>query len=137
MRALVLPVVIALTAPPAHSAEQPDSYAVRVAIERQLAALRQDDAQRAFAEAAPQLREQFTDSAAFLRMMQEQFPVIAQATVADFDDLRDTSYGPVQLLKLIDRRGEPWLAFFIMQRGGDGIWRVANVVTVRLPSTPA
>ncbi|MDJ1157107.1 DUF4864 domain-containing protein [Chelatococcus sp. SYSU_G07232] len=137
MRGLALPLTIALAVSPASAMEQADSLAVRVAIEQQMTALQRDDAQAAFAAAAPQLRQQFADSESFMRMIHEQFPVIARPQIVSFGDLRHTSYGLAQLLNLVDERGEPWIALFLMDRGEDGVWRVANVVTVRLPSLPA
>jgi hypothetical protein len=40
------------------------------------------------------------------------------------------------MVRLSDSKGEPWLAFFIMDKAGKD-WRIANVVMVKLPSVEA
>ena len=69
-------------------------------------------------------------------MIRSQFPAILTARIASFGDMRETSYGTAQMVTLSDTRGEPWLAFFLMDRDGNE-WRVANVVLVKLPTVEA
>lgn len=132
MRALLMASVIALGFTPAVALERTDVTAVRLTISQQMDALKKDDATAAFAIVAPKLKARFADSDSFMMMVREQFPVIIKPQIVSFDEIRQTSYGLTQMLRLVDARGEPWLAFFVMDRGKNGRWSVANVVTVRL-----
>src|SRR4249920_1233869 len=88
-------------------AEQASTLAVRAVIERQIDALRKDDAQAAFAFVAPRLKQRFADSAMYMRVIRSQFPAILTARIASFGDMRETSYGTAQMVTLSDTRGEP------------------------------
>jgi phage/plasmid primase-like uncharacterized protein len=134
MRALAVGFLIALGATPAIAVERTDVTAVRLTIQQQMNALKQDDASTAFAIVSPKLKARFSDSSSFMAMVREQFPVIVNPQLVSFDEIRQTSYGLTQMVRLVDSKGEPWLAFFIMDRGKNGRWGVANVVTVRMPT---
>jgi hypothetical protein len=116
--------------------QQASVMAVRTVIERQIEALRRDDAQTAFAFVAPRLKQRFVDSGSYMRVIREQFAAILTAKAFSFGDMRETSYGTAQVVSLSDPNGEPWLAFFLMDRDASE-WRVANVVLVRLPTIEA
>ncbi|CAH1667577.1 DUF4864 domain-containing protein [Chelatococcus asaccharovorans] len=137
MRALLLASMIALGVSPAVALDRTEVTAVRLTISQQMDALKKEDATAAFAIVSPKLKARFTDSKSFMTMVREQFPVIINPQLVSFDDIQQTSYGLTQLLRLVDARGEPWLAFFVMERDKKGRWGVANVVTVRLPSYEA
>jgi phage/plasmid primase-like uncharacterized protein len=134
MRAFAVGFLIALGATPAIAVERTDVTAVRLTIQQQMNALKQDDASTAFAIVSPKLKARFSDSSSFMAMVREQFPVIVNPQLVSFDEIRQTSYGLTQMVRLVDSKGEPWLAFFIMDRGKNGRWGVANVVTVRMPT---
>jgi phage/plasmid primase-like uncharacterized protein len=134
MRALAVAFLIALGATPASAVERTDVTAVRLTIQQQMNALKQDDASTAFAIVSPKLKARFSDSSSFMAMVREQFPVIVNPQLVSFDEIRQTSYGLTQMVRLVDSKGEPWLAFFVMDRGKNGRWGVANVVTVRMPT---
>jgi hypothetical protein len=112
------------------------SAPVRTLIERQIEAVKQDDAQTAFQAIAPKLKQKFANGDTYLKVVRAQFPALAEARIVDFGDMRDTSYGKAQMVRLSDSKGEPWLAFFIMDKAGKD-WRIANVVMVKLPSVEA
>ncbi len=96
--------------------ERAAMQSVRAVIERQIEALRRDDANAAFAQMAPRLKEKFGDGDAYLRVIHAQFPAILNARIVSFGDLRETSFGTAQAVNLSSGSGEQWLAFFLMDR---------------------
>lgn len=125
---------LAFQADPALQAVQATSTAVRSVIERQIDAVRKQDANSAFAVVAPKLKQQFANGKTYLNVIKAQFPAIADARLVAFGDLRETSFGTAQLVTISDARGEPWVAFFLMDQD-KGEWRIGNVVMIKMPST--
>jgi Domain of unknown function (DUF4864) len=148
MRALALVLGILVTASPAAAADrivpvlQVDPEAkiekmavpVRSIIEQQMIAVRQANAAAAFASVAPKLQQTFATGENYLRFFRAQFPGIASGHIISFGDLRETSFGMAQMVRISGERGEPWLALFIMDEVDNGDWRIANVVVVKVPS---
>lgn len=126
---------IAFQSDPTLQAAQASVVAVRNVIARQIDAVQKDDAKTAFSVVTPKLKEQFPNGKAYLQVIRSQFPAIAKAKLVSFGDLRETSFGTAQMVNLSDDKGEPWLAFFLMDQGKPGDWRISNVVMVKLPST--
>jgi hypothetical protein len=106
---------------------------VRAVIERQIDAVREANADAAFASVAPKLKAHFTTGENYLRFFKTQFPGLASGRIITFGDLRETSFGYTQAVRVSDGQGVPWLAFFLMDEV-NGDWRIANVVVVRMPS---
>ena len=106
---------------------------VRALIERQIDAVREANADAAFEAVAPKLKEHFTTGENYLRFFKAQFPGLASGRIITFGDLRETSFGFAQSVRVSDEHGMPWLAFFLMDEV-NGDWRIANVVVVKMPS---
>ncbi|GGC56306.1 hypothetical protein GCM10010994_14020 [Chelatococcus reniformis] len=125
---------------PAQSAlgAQPAStLAVQKVIARQIDAVRQADAKTAFSVVSPKLRKQFTTDTAYLKVVNRQFPAIADARIVAFGELKKTSFGLTQLVEISDSSGQPWMAFFLVDAGKAGQWRIANVVMIKMPAQEA
>lgn len=117
--------------------EVPAAPVVRKIVAKQIEAVRQDDAKAAFAAITPKLKQQFVNGQSYLRVIRAQFPALGDARLVSFGELRETSFGFAQMVRLSNARGEPWLAFFLMDRDKAGAWRIGNVVMVKQPSTEA
>jgi hypothetical protein len=106
-----------------------DELAVRSTVQGQLAAFAADDAKRAFAYAAPNVREALGTAAAFMAMVREAYPVVYRpASVAFLKP--DNNHGQVsQRVQMVDATGEHWLATYSLQRSRKG-WLITGCVVV-------
>jgi hypothetical protein len=121
----------------APSAQPAALLAVQKVIARQIEAVRQADAKAAFSVVSPKLRKQFTTDVAYLKVVNRQFPAIADARIVAFGDLKKTSFGLAQLVEISDSSGQPWMALFLVDPGKAGQWRIANVVMIKVPAQEA
>ena len=106
---------------------------LRNVITQQVDAVREEKADLAFAAVAPRLKEIFSTGENYLQFFRSQFPGIATGRIIVFGDLRETPFGMTQMVRISDNKGEPWLAFFLMDQV-ENEWRIANVVVVKMPS---
>lgn len=103
-----------------------EARAVRAVIQAQLDALAADDAERAFAQAAPAIRQQFGQAERFVAMVKQHYPVVYQpATVRFLRPLR-VDGELTQGVLFTDAKGRSWLAAYRMERQSDGGWRIAG-----------
>jgi hypothetical protein len=105
---------------------------IRAVVERQLEAVRQANSAAAYDAVAPSLKKQFGSGEKYLRSFKAQLPRIAEGRIIDFGDLRETSFGYAQAVRISDARGEPWFALFLMD-DVNGQWRISNIVAVKMP----
>ena len=103
---------------------------VRQVVKQQLDALAAEDAGRAFALAAPDLRTQFGSAEAFLATMREEYPMLLHPSRVLF--LKPATDGRVatQKVRLTDDSGSAWSLLYLLNRQQDDQWRItACVVT--------
>ena len=105
---------------------------IRAVIERQIEAVRQANSAAAYDAVAPSLKKQFGTGEKYLRSFKAQFPRIAEGRIIGFGDLRETSFGYAQAVRISDALGEPWFALFLMDEV-NGQWRIRNIVAVKMP----
>jgi hypothetical protein len=120
--------VLLLVAIPAGAQEQEltaaDHAAIRTVIERQLEALRQDDAAAAFAFASPMIQAKFGTPEVFLNMVKTAYQPVYRPRYVAFRDLRMQQGIPTQPVFLIGPDGVPVTATYIMQKQPDGVWKI-------------
>jgi hypothetical protein len=109
-----------------------DSAAIRAVIREQLDALARDDAVRAFALATSGIRARFGTPRAFMDMVRSQYAVVYRPQRVDFDKPVTIEGQVMQPVRLLDAKGEPWLALYPMQRQRDGSWRIDGCQLARL-----
>jgi hypothetical protein len=134
MRALLL---VALAFAPLASAQVEPTAAdwteIKRVIAAQRAALIDDDAERAFAFAAPSIRRHFGDSATFMRMVREGYAALLDARYVEFLDGAVIGGDVVQPLRLVLPDGTVMVAIYGMLREPGGRWRIGSCVIA--PST--
>ena len=109
-----------------------DRVAIRTVIERQLDALRQDDAASAFALASPEIQAKFETPERFLTMVRTSYQPVYRPRQVVFRDLTTLEGQPTQAVLLVGPDGVPVLALYPMQQQPDGSWKTAGCYLVPL-----
>ena len=120
----------ALAAAPASA--DPARDAAQSVIQSQLDAFQAADVQTAFSFAAPSIQEIFRSPDAFGRMVRRGFPMVWAPSSTEFLEAEATPSGLTQRLRIIDLRGQPWIAEYQMVEV-DGAWRIAAVRVLEDP----
>ena len=119
--ALVFAFAMPAAAQPAITGE--DLAEIRAVINRQIEAFRRDDAQEAFKLVSPAVQETFGTPERFLDVVRASYGAMVRPTAVVFLGLTMMGEEAVQRVKLTDRGGAVWLAYYAMQRQNDGSWR--------------
>ena len=105
-----------------------DRAAIRAVIEAQLAAFARDDAEAAFAFAAPAIQAKFGDAETFLAMVRAAYRPVWRPAETRFRALETSGARPVQEVFIVGPDGAAWIALYPMVRGPGGAWRIAGCV---------
>jgi Domain of unknown function (DUF4864) len=131
MRAVVILFATLLAILPAQ-AQEPLPAAVqaeiRTVIERQLDALKRDDAITAFGLAAPVLRAKYGTPERFMAAVQKDFASIYRPRTVTYEDIAFAAGKPVQKMFLVGADGKAAQAYFSMEKQANGAWRVGALV---------
>jgi hypothetical protein len=119
--ALCLGFVLPAAAQPAITGE--DLAEIRAVINRQIDAFRRDDAQEAFKLVSPAVQETFGTPERFLDVVRASYGAMVRPQAVVFLGLTVMGEDAVQRVKITDRSGAQWLAYYAMQRQKDGSWR--------------
>jgi len=103
-----------------------DADAIRRVIEAQIAAFRQDDAERAFALATPGIRATFGTAQKFLEMVRTSYAVVYRPRTVAFDAPVLADGEVVQAVRMTDAEGQAWIALYPMRKQPDGSWKTAG-----------
>ena len=103
-----------------------DHTAIQTVIEQQLAAFRQDDAAGAFAFASPAIQAKFGTPEGFLHMVQTAYQPVYRPRHVVFKELQILDGVPTQSVLLVGPDGVPVMAFYIMQKLPDEVWKIAG-----------
>ena len=103
-----------------------DHTAIQTVIEQQLAAFRHDDAAGAFALASPAIQEKFGTPEGFLHMVQTTYQPVYRPRHVVFKELQILDGVPTQSVLLVGPDGVPVMAFYIMQKLPDEVWKIAG-----------
>jgi len=109
-----------------------DRTAIRMTIERQLAAFQRDDDAAAFAYAAPSIREKFGTPENFMAMVRIGYEPVYRPREVEFHEIAVLEGAPTQEVLLVDRNGIAWLAYYPMQRQPDGRWLIEGCILRRI-----
>lgn len=107
--------------------------AIQKTIGEQLAALRAGDAVRAYAFAAPGIRDRFQDAPTFMRMVQDSYAPLLDARYTEFLDGAVIDGRTIQPLRLVLADDTVLVALYEMQRDDTGVWHIAGCALA--PST--
>lgn len=109
-----------------------DQAAIRMTIERQLAAFQRDDGTTAFTYAAPSIREQFGTPDNFMNMVRTGYDPVYRPREVEFHDIVALDGAPTQEVLVVDRNGVAYLAYYLMQHQPDGRWLIKGCVLRRI-----
>lgn len=125
---LIMPLMLFVLVLPVFAQQQEltpaDHTAIRTVIEHQLAAFRQDDAAGAFALASPQIQTKFGTPEIFLNTVKTTYQPVYRPRYVAFKELRLMEGMPTQDVFLIGPDGVSVTALYIMQKQGDGAWKI-------------
>jgi hypothetical protein len=104
-----------------------DRAAIRLVIERQLQAFRDDDAVGAFAVASPEIQAKYRTPENFLRIVKRFYqPVYRPRHEGGFTKPYIIDGQLTQPVLLVGPDGEFYLALYVMQKQPDGRWTIAG-----------
>ena len=107
-----------------------DEKAVQAVVQSQLAAFANDDADKAFSYAAPELRKTIGNASAFMAMVRNGYPVVYRPASVAFLKPEGTGNDVVQRVQMLDASGTSYLAVYSLQRQKDKTWRISGCVVV-------
>ncbi len=102
----------------------PEKRAIRSVIEAQINAFRSDDGERAFGYASPHIRGLFRTADNFMAMVRNGYQPVYRPRTVRFGDLVEDEGTLVQKVFVTAPDGTEVLALYVMERQGDGSWRV-------------
>ena len=131
LAACLLAVCMAMLGMPAHATalSAADEQNVRATVQGQLEAFAADDADRAFAYAAPNVRAAVGTAAAFMAMVRKAYPVVYRPASVAFLKPESSGDQVIQRVQMQDAAGGAWLAVYSLQRGGKA-WLITGCVVV-------
>jgi len=123
MGAIALALALANAASPARA----DEEAVRATITAQLEAFRADDAEAAYAYAAPSIKRLFPTAERFITMVRRGYGPVYDARMPVFLRSRELGAGRfAQEVGFTDEDGAAWTALYTLEEQDDGTWRIAG-----------
>lgn len=103
-----------------------DVTAARAVVQAQLDAIAAGDAEGAFGYAAPGIRAKLGSAEAFLTMVRRGYPAVDQPASIAFLTPEWVDDVLVQQVRLTDRLGKLWIAFYQLERQPDRSWRITG-----------
>ena len=107
-----------------------DAREVQLVVRAQLDAFASDDAERAFALAAPSIQQMFGTPDQFMQMVRTGYAVVYRPASVTFLTPKPADKVIVQPVHMTDGRGGSWLAMYRVQKQKDKSWRIAGCVLV-------
>lgn len=104
-------------------------------IERQLDAFAHDDAEGAYALAAPGIKAMFPDSETFMAMVRESYAPVYRHRGVEFGAFADEGDKLQQTLTIVDNDNEVWTAIYLLERQPEGAWRISGCVLTKSSDT--
>lgn len=107
-----------------------DEKSVRSVIQAQLAAFARDDAVAAFSYAAPNVRKAMGSPAVFLKLVQNDYPVVYRHASVAFLKPEGQANSAIQRVQMDDASGDSWLATYTLQRQKNNSWLITGCSVV-------
>jgi hypothetical protein len=108
-----------------------DREAIRQVIMQQLDAFQRDDEVEAFSYAAPSIQAQFKTPAEFMRMVRSAYQAVYRPRSKEFLEVLVTDGQVVQPLQVVAPDASVLVAYHLMERQPDGMWRISGCVLGR------
>lgn len=103
----------------------------RVLIEKQLDAFARDDAEGAYALAAPGIKAIFPDSDTFMEMVRNSYAPVYRHRSVEFGDFVDDGEKGEQALTIVDEDNDVWTAVYLLARQPDGTWKTTGCILTK------
>jgi hypothetical protein len=114
-----------------------DAQAIQRVIQGQMDAFRADDWTKAFAYAAPSIRQKFQSPQIFSQMVTQAYQPVYRPKGVEFRELKPSEFGPTQEVFVVGPDGIGYLAYYTMEKQPDGTWRISGCYLVRVPDQSA
>ena len=109
-----------------------DKVIIRQAIEKQLQAFQENDADSAFAFASPTIQQQFATPEKFMSAVENEYQAVYRPRAVMFRGFKTIDNYPAQVLILMDEKGDLTQAIYVMQYQRDRTWRIHGCFLVPL-----
>ena len=109
--------------------------AIRNVILGQLNAFKQDDAEKAFSFAAPEIRRIFKSPQIFLHMVRKSYQAVYRPRSFEFRKMQRIEGQIVQPLAVVGPSGVKETALYVMEKQADGIWKIGACIMASEPGT--
>lgn len=119
----------------AQSVATQDIAEIRNMIIGQIAAFREDDAEKAFSFAAPEIRKIFRTPEMFLYMVRKSYQAVYRPRKYEFRTIRNIDGKVVQPVTIVGPTGVTETALYIMEKQPDGTWRIGACIMAREPGS--
>jgi hypothetical protein len=119
----------------AHGVATQDIAEIRNMIIGQIAAFREDDAEKAFSFAAPEIRKIFRTPEMFLYMVRKSYQAVYRPRKYEFRTIRNIDGKVVQPVTIVGPTGVTETALYIMEKQPDGTWRMGACIMAREPGS--
>lgn len=112
-----------------------DIAEIRNTIIAQIAAFREDDAEKAFSFAAPEIRKIFRTPEMFLYMVRKSYQSVYRPQKYEFRTTRNIDGKVVQPVTIVGPAGVTETALYIMEIQPDGTWRIGACIMAQEPGS--
>jgi hypothetical protein len=103
-----------------------DEAAIQDVIVSQMEAFKRDDAEAAYAFAAPSIKSLFPTPEVFIRMVQRGYWPVYRPREVTFVEASFVGTRTIQQVRIVGENGQTVVAAYIMERQEDGSWRIAG-----------
>jgi hypothetical protein len=115
----------------AASAEELTAARSHAIVERQFDAFERDDAEAAYALAAPAIKEIFVDADHFLAMVRDRYPPVYRHRSVEFGAFEESGHEASLQATLVDNDNVVWTALYSLSREENGDWLISGCVLVK------
>ena len=112
-----------------------DIAEIRNMIIGQISAFRDDDAEKAFSFAAPEIRKIFRTPEMFLYMVRKSYRAVYRPQKYEFRTIRKIDGKVVQPVTILGPSGVTETALYIMALQPDGTWRIGACIMAQEPGS--
>jgi Domain of unknown function (DUF4864) len=113
------------------SAEDLTAASSRTLVERQFDAFEHDDAQAAYALAAPTIKDMFSDADHFMAMVRDHYAPVYRHRSAEFGTFKEEGDEASLEATLVDNDNVVWTALYSFRRVPNGDWLISGCVLAK------
>jgi len=112
-------------------AEELTAARSRAIVERQFDAFERDDADAAYALAAPTIKEMFSDSDRFMAMVRDHYAPVYRHRSVEFGAFEQSGDDASLEATLVDNDNVVWTALYSFRRTANGDWLISGCVLAK------